>query len=97
MLCNKYNKLPENFTQYTNFTADSNPKNYSRFLISTGKSRNDFENMTADNCVDGIWLEEIEQEPTKETQASAFIRFFTALFKFLTEIFKGNFDAKFEF
>lgn len=101
---NKHHDIPsaweaiaENFTQYSNFTADSNPKNYSRFLISTGKSRNEFENMTADNCADGIWLEEIEQEPTKETQASAFIRFFTALFKFLAEIFKGNFDAKFEF
>ena len=50
----------------------------------------DFENMTEDNCADGVWLNIVEQEPTKETMLASLMRFFTTLFKFISELFKGN-------
>lgn len=84
--------ISEYFTQYTNVTADSNNRNLSRFLIVDEKGTDGISNMTKDNMADGPWLETIEQEPTKETLAAAFIRFFTTLFDILARIFRGDFS-----
>ena len=84
--------IAEYFTQYTNVTADSNKRNMSRFLIVDENNIEAAVNMTEDNMADGPWLEAIEQEPTKETLAAAFIRFFTTLFDILARIFRGDFS-----
>ena len=46
--------------------------------------------MTSDNCADGPWLDVVEQEPTTETKLASLMRFLTTLFKFFTELLKGN-------
>lgn len=90
--------LSEYFTQYSNVTADSNNKNISRFLIVDKNDIDKAVNMTEDNMADGPWLEVIEQKPTKESIAVAFIRFFTTFFEILGRIFRGDFsDLKFDF
>ncbi len=90
--------IAEYFTQYSNVTADSNNKNMSRFLVIDENNIENAVNMTKDNMADGPWLEVIEQKPTKESIAVAFIRFFTTLFEILGRIFRGDFsDLKFDF
>ncbi len=84
--------LSEYFTQYSNVTADSNNRNISRFLIVDKNNIEKAVNMTEDNMADGPWLETIEQKPTKESIAVAFIRFFTTLFEILGRIFRGDFS-----
>ena len=49
-----------------------------------------FANMTEENCADGEWLNVVEQEPTKETMLASLMRFLTTIFKFITELLKGN-------
>ena len=84
--------IVERFCQYKNFTVSDNYKDFERFLITEGAdgSMKDFENMTTENCQDGPWLNIVEQEPTKETMLASLMRFFTTLFKFISELFKGN-------
>ena len=81
----------ERFCQYDNYTVTNNNKDISRFLVAKSiHGTSDFENMTEDNCADGVWLNIVEQEPTKETMLASLMRFFTTLFKFISELFKGN-------
>lgn len=86
--------IVERFCQYENYTVSNNYRDIERFLITEGPdgSLKDFENMTEENCADGEWLNVIEQEPTKETMLASLMRFFTAIFKFIAEFFKGNLD-----
>lgn len=76
--------LAEYFTQYSNVTATSNNRNYSRFLILDSKSSKGFSNMTEDNCEDGSWLDKVEQTPSKATKIIALIRLLTVVLKILT-------------
>lgn len=87
---NQIRDLSEYFTQYSNVTADSNNRNVSRFLIVDKNDIDKAVNMTEDNMADGPWLDAIEQEPTKETMLAALMRFFTTIFKFLTDLFTGK-------
>ena len=83
--------IVERFCQYKEFTVSSNYKDIGRFLVTTSMhGTRDFENMTADNCADGPWLNIVEQEPTTETKLASLMRFFTTIFKFIAELFKGN-------
>ncbi len=87
---NQIRDLSEYFTQYSNVTADSNNRNVSRFLIVDKNDIDKAVNMTEDNMADGPWLDAVEQEPTKETMLAALMRFFTTIFKFLTDLFTGK-------
>lgn len=87
--------LSEYFTQYTNVTADSNKRDVSRFLIIESDNIENAVNMTEENMADGPWLEGVEQEPELETKLAALLRFFTTLFKLLTDILKGTFSFTF--
>lgn len=87
---NQIRDLSEYFTQYSNVTADSNNRNVSRFLIVDKNDIDKAVNMTEDNMEDGPWLDAVEQEPTKETMLAALMRFFTTIFKFLTDLFTGK-------
>ncbi len=83
--------IVERFCQYENYTVTNNYKDIGRFLVTTSiHGTRDFENMTTENCQDGPWLNIVEQEPTTETMLASLMRFFTTLFKFITELFKGN-------
>ncbi len=83
--------ITEKFTQYEGFTADSNYKDISRFIVTTGNGTMDFENMTADNCSDGEWLTKIEQKPTEETKIKSFYDFLVSFFKMIADFFKNLF------
>ncbi len=78
--------IAEYFTQYTNVTASSNNRNYSRFLVRD-TTNHSFTNMTAENCADGEWLTVVEQKPTDETKIKAFIEFLASFVKVLIGIF----------
>lgn len=87
--------ITEYYTQYTNVTASSNKKNYSRFLVADLDNLGAFSNMTEENMQDGPWLEDIEQEPTLETKLAALIRFLSSLLKFFTQLINGSFSFSF--
>lgn len=83
--------IAERFCRYTNYTVNSNPNNVSRFIVATAvNGSSNFENMTEDNCQDGPWLQIVEEKPTTETKLASLMRFLTTIFKFITELLKGN-------
>lgn len=84
--------LAEYFTQYTNVTASSNKKNYSRFLVVPVDDTRSFSNLTEDNNEDGPWIENVEQEPELESKLVALFRFLTSIFKLLTQLLNGTFS-----
>lgn len=88
-------ELSEYFTQYTNVTADSNKRNISRFLIVDKNNIEKAVNMTKDNMADGPWLEQIEQEPNKESKLISFFKFLASMFDFLTRLFSGQIKLSF--
>lgn len=83
-------ELSEYFTQYTNVTADSNKRNISRFLIVDKNNIEKAVNMTEDNMADGPWLQQVEQEPTKESKLMSLFKFLASFFDFLTRLFSGQ-------
>lgn len=85
-------RLAEYYTQYTNVTASSNERNYSRFIVSSISDDSAFANMTTENMADAPWIELIEEEPTEVSQIAAAIRFLTTLIKILTQIINGVFS-----
>lgn len=83
--------IAEYFTQYSNVNATSNSKNISRFLVIDPYGNVEKAvNMTAENCVDGPWLNDVVQEPTEESMWVSFIRFLTTIFNFLKSLFTGE-------
>ena len=82
--------IVERFCQYKDYTVTNNYRDIERFLVAQGGGTRDFVNMTADNCQDGPWLDVVEQKPTTETKLVSLMRFLTTIFKFITELLKGN-------
>lgn len=84
--------IVERFCQYENYTVTNNYRDIGRFTVASDETHGnrDFENMTADNCQDGEWLNVVEQNPTTETKLASLMRFLTTIFKFITELLKGN-------
>ncbi len=78
------------FLQGTNYSIHSEGAypQFSVFYETDGR----LEPMTADNCADYDWVSIPEEKPTPQTILASFIRFFTMIINFITNLFKGNID-----
>ena len=86
--------IAERFCCYKDYTVTNNYRDISRFIIVKdmhNSGLNGFENLTADNCADGPWFNEVEQEPTTESKLVSFMRWLTSIFNIITAWLKGVF------
>lgn len=82
--------IAEYFTQYSNVTVNSNSRGISRFLVYDETAPNEIVNMTEENCADGIWLNEVAQNPGLFSKLAALIRLLTTILRILTQIIRGT-------